>query len=46
MFACYESNREVLSVIYGPDGNALTHGQIVDLLNDLTADMLEGDGDG
>ena len=30
---CYESNRDVLSVIYDPNGNALTHGEIVDRLN-------------
>ena len=32
-FTCYDSNRDVYSVIYHPTGNALTHAEIVDLLN-------------
>lgn len=31
---CLESNRDVLSVIYDPNGNAMTHGDIVSHLND------------
>lgn len=33
-FSCYESNRDVLTQIYDPQGNALTMGNIVDFLND------------
>ena len=42
---CYDSNREVLSVIYDPNGNALTHGHLVDLINELQSEnerMLDG----
>lgn len=37
---CMESIRDVRSVIYDPHGNALTHGEIVDLLNSMADELI------
>lgn len=33
-YSCFESDREVLSQVYNRNGNAITLGDITDLLND------------
>ena len=38
-FTCLESNRDILSIVYDPTGNAMTHGDIVDTLNALQAEV-------
>jgi len=40
-FTCLESNRDILSIVYDPTGNAMTHGDIVDTLNALQAEVYQ-----
>ena len=35
---CYDRDRDVLSCIYDPHGNAMSHGEIVNLINELQAE--------
>ena len=40
-FTCLDSNREIKSFVYDPTGEAMSHGDVVDMLNALQAEVYQ-----